>query len=252
MKKSNIGIIIQARTGSTRLPSKVVLPFYRNKTILDIIIGKLKSKFEYPIIVATTDLIHDDCIGKIAIENNVSCYRGDEKNVLKRFIDCAENFNVSTIVRVCADNPFLDVEFLSEIIIQHLKSEADYTSYCTKNGIPVIKTHYGLFSEVVELTSLKKAIHATSDYFYFEHVTNYIYNNTDIFRINLLPIPEYLEKNTLRLTLDSKEDWNILHELYFTCTEINADFDTKLVVDQLKEDVNKLNIMKQQIEKYSK
>jgi spore coat polysaccharide biosynthesis protein SpsF len=252
MSEKNIAIIIQARTGSTRMPFKVVLPFYRNKTILDIIITKLKSKFNYPVIVATTDLIQDDCIEKIALENNVSCFRGDEKNVLKRFVDCAEHFNVSTIVRVCADNPFLDSEFLSEIIIEHVKSGADYTSYCTKKRTPVIKTHYGVFCEVVEKKSLKKVLIDTNDVFYLEHVTNYIYGNADSFRINLLLIPEYLEKYSIRLTLDSKEDWDILKQLYSTCIESYNNFDTKSLVNLLKEDVNKLNIMKQQIEKYSK
>ena len=32
----DLGIIIQARSNSSRLPNKVVLPFYKNKGFLDI------------------------------------------------------------------------------------------------------------------------------------------------------------------------------------------------------------------------
>jgi len=250
--KNNIGIILQARTGSSRMPSKVVLSFYKNKTILDIIIEKIKSKLNYSLIVATTDLIQDDLIEKIALKNNINCFRGDENNVLKRFIDCAEKYNLSTIVRVCSDNPFLDLEFLSNIIIEHLKSEVDYTSYCTKKNTPVIKTHYGVFCEVVELNSLKKVLLETNDSYYLEHVTNYIYGNPNSFKINLLPIPYYLENSNIRLTLDSKEDWDILQDLYFKCIENNTNFDTRSVLDILKDDAIKLNVMNSQIQKYSK
>ena len=37
-------IILQARTGSTRLPNKMILDFYEGKTILEIIIENLKKK----------------------------------------------------------------------------------------------------------------------------------------------------------------------------------------------------------------
>lgn len=48
------GIIIQARTGSTRLPKKMLLPFYGQKTILDIILQRINHAFDsIDVIVAT-------------------------------------------------------------------------------------------------------------------------------------------------------------------------------------------------------
>ena len=60
-----IGIIIQARNGSTRLPKKVTLPFYNNQSILEIILIKLK-KLSLPIVIATTTNPEDDNISLIA------------------------------------------------------------------------------------------------------------------------------------------------------------------------------------------
>ena len=37
------GIIIQARTGSTRLHNKILLPFYGEQRIIDILIGNIKQ-----------------------------------------------------------------------------------------------------------------------------------------------------------------------------------------------------------------
>ena len=101
------GIIIQARTGSERLPGKVVKPFYHDKTILEIIIGRF-SQLNYPIIVATTPHAADDMIVEIAQKCNAETFRGAEQDVLQRFIDCANEYQLSIVLRVCADNPFPD------------------------------------------------------------------------------------------------------------------------------------------------
>ena len=61
-------IIIQARTGSTRLPNKVMLNFFDNKSILDIIIDRLyKNKFNIPICIATTTNPKDDKLYNLII-----------------------------------------------------------------------------------------------------------------------------------------------------------------------------------------
>ena len=52
------GIIVQARTGSTRLPNKVILPFYKDQCILDIILQRLKT-LSYPLVVATSNHTND-------------------------------------------------------------------------------------------------------------------------------------------------------------------------------------------------
>ncbi len=245
-------IIVQARTGSSRLPSKVILPFYNKKCILEIIINKLKEKYNYSIVVATTTNQSDNVIESLSKKLNVQVFRGNENNVLNRFIGCAESVKAETLVRVCADNPFLDLELMSEIIEQHMSSFADYTSFITQNGMPVIKTHYGIFAEVVELSALKKVEQHTTNSLFLEHVTNYIYLNPSEFELNFIPIPEFLSDKHIRLTLDSKEDWEVLTELYAKCVLHNNYFDTKVVTDILATEPKMLLSMHEQILKFSK
>jgi spore coat polysaccharide biosynthesis protein SpsF len=249
---SKIGIIIQARTGSTRLPSKVVLPFYKENTVLDILLAKIRKHFSYPVVVATSLNPQDDIIQNICESNHVECFRGDELNVLKRFVDCADRFEFTTLVRICADNPFLDMAFMQELIDAHLTTIADYTSFFTSELVPVIKTHYAVFCELVELKALKEVMNITSEQLYLEHVTNYIYTHPELFKLHLLPMPLFLEHTKVRLTLDGIEDWDILTDLYANCVSRDPDFKTATVIDLLKNDEQKLKIMQQQIEKYSK
>ena len=92
-------IIIQARTNSTRLPNKVILPFFQDKSILKILIEKLK-KTGIKLYVATTKSDKDNLIEKIADETGVNCFRGDEKNVLSRFYSICKKNNLTHAIRV--------------------------------------------------------------------------------------------------------------------------------------------------------
>ena len=80
----NIGIIIQARMGSTRLPGKILKQFYGNKTLLETILENLHNIKQAKIIVATSENTNDDALEKFLKEKNEIVYRGSEKDVLER------------------------------------------------------------------------------------------------------------------------------------------------------------------------
>ena len=151
---NKLGIIIQARTGSTRLPSKMILPFYGNDGILSILLSRLtQCKLADSIIVATTSSSPDDAICDLVREHRVKCFRGDENDVLDRFIQAARYYGISKIIRICADNPFLDIESLDSLILASENIDADYVSFCTSNHTPTIKTHFGFWAEYVTLAA---------------------------------------------------------------------------------------------------
>ncbi len=248
----SVGIVIQARTTSKRLPNKVILPFYEEKSIMEIIIEKLKSKIKLPIVLATTVNKSDDSLVEIAKKLGIKYYRGSECDVLSRFISCAEEFGFSSLVRICADNPFIDVNLIEELVNSHISRMADYTSYSTSTNIPAIRTHYGLFVEVVEYTALKRVKAATDEAVFMEHVTNYIYAHPEEFKLNFLVMPEFIERSNARFTLDSNEDWDILSEIYRSMMNKNADFSSRELISFAMGNSKAVNIMKSQIEKFSK
>ena len=243
-----LGIIVQARLGSTRLPNKMTLPFHENLGVLEIILNKIKNNLtDIPLVVATTTAGKDDAIVGICRANNIDYYRGSEENVLSRFIETAEKYNFSKIIRVCADNPFLDITYLKELIVKFNDSNLDYLSYKTSKDKPTILTHYGFWTEAVSLEALKSVLNSTKDALYLEHVTNYIHSTLNNFNMELIQIPIEIEKvENLRLTLDTEGDYKLLKEIYTDC-QSNSLSTSLAIVKFIEQNKGWLSQMKEQI-----
>lgn len=249
--KNRIGIIIQARVDSTRLPNKMILPFYEGKSILKIIIEKIKHSFNLPIVLATTINPKDDILQEVANAYNIKWYRGSESDVLQRFIDTAELFQLDTIVRVCADNPFLSSKYILKLIDTFNKQNADYISFKNKQGIPSIKTHYGFFAEIVKLSALKRVSELTNEQLYHEHVTNFIYTNKTLFDIKLFDIP-FQENDKIRLTIDTQEDFDLAQTIYNDLSRDQQNIDPEMVLAYLNDHETYLELMNKQIQQEQK
>lgn len=212
----NDGIIIQARTGSSRLKNKILLPFDGERRIIDIIIENIKRDCsDKKIILATTINERDDILEKIADEAGIECYRGDEDNVLDRFICAAEKYDIDRLVRVCSDNPFLLTNSFQKLFDAHDDLGGDYVAYGFADRRPTIKSHLGLFAELTTTEALKRVASLTQEKVNIEHVTIYLYSHSQLFNVNLLSLPEELEgRLDLRFTLDTMEDFILLQQLY--------------------------------------
>jgi spore coat polysaccharide biosynthesis protein SpsF len=211
----NIGIIVQARNGSTRLPAKMTRVFYDENTILDIILHRLKANAaQLPIVLATTTSHADDALVAAAQSAGVAVYRGSQDDVLGRFIEASTAFELEGIIRVCADNPFLSLNFLDALATAAMQVDCDYASFCNSAGVPTILTHYGFFCEYVTREAMERAYRFTSDSFYREHVTNFIYKHPELFSLNFRTIPPILEEYPLRLTVDTQSDFEVAKNIY--------------------------------------
>jgi spore coat polysaccharide biosynthesis protein SpsF (cytidylyltransferase family) len=249
--QNRIGIIVQARTGSTRLPGKVLLPFYEDKSILDIIIERLKTT-ELPLVVATSVSLGDNEIIKCCRSNSAEYFRGSENDVLLRFIGAANKFNIDTIVRICADNPFIQADSILALIKEYdrLNQAPHYLSFRFKDNTPSILTHFGFYGELVTLKALKDAAARTADQIYHEHVTNYLYKNKDIYKVEFLDAPvEIYNREDIRLTIDSIEDFRNAQYLY---KKVKNDLSIKNILENLKEEPELVKNMINQLIKYKK
>jgi spore coat polysaccharide biosynthesis protein SpsF len=215
---SSVGIIIQARTGSSRLPNKVILPFYKGESIIELMIKRLSvlKNVGLKIILSTSKKKQDDILVKIADDLDINYFRGDENDVLNRFYETSQIFNLTTIVRVCADNPFIDLNGILHLIEMRRKEpNMDYYSFKNQQGLPVIKTHIGLFAELFTFKALSKARELVKNDFYKEHVTNFIYEHTDRFKVYLeKSFNEVYKRNDLRFTIDDSMDFSNLSRVY--------------------------------------
>lgn len=252
----NTGIIVQARMASTRLPGKVLKPFAKG-TILQIITEKLHQQLPgYPLIIATSTNEKDNAIEQFAFKNDFLLFRGEEKDVLKRFIDAAKNFKLQHIIRVCADNPFLDIDLIKSMInvyTQH--ASAEYISFRTSDNTPAMQTHFGFFAEIVSLKALQKIHQLTTLATYREHVTNYIYKHPSKFNIRWLTMPEFCNRNSkqIRLTIDTEVDFKNATKIHQALVRRQGkNYTTLDVIGYLQDHPDFLEFMREQIERNQK
>lgn len=195
------GIVIQARMGSTRLPGKVLRKI-GNKCLLEHILDRLETlKIKNcKVVVATTIKEQDDVIEEFCRKKGVSCFRGSEQNVLERYWMCTKKYNFDNVVRLTADNPFVDTEELERLISMHCLHQAEYSYSDTE--LPE-----GMGAEIFSRDALKKSVELSDKENHFEHVDDYILENMDSFYTLKLNVEPDKICPDIRLTVDTLEDY---------------------------------------------
>ncbi|MDE7443225.1 MAG: glycosyl transferase family 2, partial [Muribaculaceae bacterium] len=160
------------------------------------------------------------------------------------------------LIRVCADNVFLDMESFRYLYDRMTFTDADYESFCTHDGTPSIRTHYGFWTEGVTTSALERVATLTNESLYHEHVTNFIYANPDKFQVRLTPvdqiIPEVEQHEGLRLTLDTAEDFSVQQTLFGYLTDSGLDVTPQEIFRYMQTHPDVYAIMKQNIQANSK
>jgi spore coat polysaccharide biosynthesis protein SpsF len=213
--------IIQARLASTRFPRKIFAAFNGRPLIRYIVDHLQQSENINRIIIATTVNPLDDELCQYCEDENILFYRGSEENVLKRFIETSHHFDCQDILRVCSDNPFIDIAKLNQQIELYFAKQADYCTFAAFDGTPIILKPIGLFAEMVSTTALNKAFSLANEKKYFEHVTFFIYSHPEIFHIEKILLPEQINTD-YRFTIDYPEDLQFCQKISDEITtEIN-------------------------------
>jgi spore coat polysaccharide biosynthesis protein SpsF len=230
IKKQKVGAIVQARVGSKRLPKKVLKKFC-GKTILSIILERLRliSKID-KIVVATTTKREDDLIIKEAVDSGVAFFRGDEDDVLRRYISAADENEIDIIVRVTADEPMVDYKIIDNMIASYVNGEYDYISTTIERTFPK-----GIDAEVFSLRLLKDIASQSDSSYHHEHVTTYIHENKECYRILNIFAPPRLEYPELVLTVDTPDDYERVGKLFEIVYKRNPRFTTDDVVAVINE-----------------
>jgi len=230
MKNKKIVCILQARISSSRLPAKVLLPGYNKPLLLHTVERLKKSKLISNTIVATTKLKIDDVIYELCKINNVDVFRGHPTNLLDRYFKCAKKFNTKIIVRITSDCPLMDYKIVDKMIKKFCSSEIDYLSNIHPPSLPD-----GFDIEVFSFDALKKTYHNAKKEFQKEHVTPYIWDNHNKFKVKNYSFSKkenYYEK--YRLTLDYKEDFYVIWKIYNELFPKKKYFEFKDIMEYLK------------------
>lgn len=197
-----IGIIIQARMGSTRLPGKI-LKDYEGKTLLGHILYRLNQKVisDTDIVIATSTLPSDDVVEAFCNREGVNCFRGDEQNVLSRYYECARQNHYVHIVRMTGDNPFPDIDELNRLIAYHIENKMDFTE-----NFSVLPLGVGM--EIFSYSALENSLFHASLPKHFEHADEYILDHKESYRFGTVSVAGEKNKPQVRLTVDTEEDYH--------------------------------------------
>lgn len=203
----NINAIIQARYGSTRLPGKIFKDI-NGKPLLWHVVNRLTYvDLIDNIVVATTTNDKDDLTEEWCKKNEIKCYRGSEEDVLNRFYGAATEFPCDIIVRVTADDPFKEPNIINKIIKKLIDEKLDLSTNVFPPSYPE-----GLDCEVFTFDVLQTMEKTTNNSYDREHVTPYIYNNSDKFKIGNISSTRQL--SSYRWTIDSAEDYEMVNAIY--------------------------------------
>jgi spore coat polysaccharide biosynthesis protein SpsF len=195
----SIGIVVQARMSSRRLPGKVLMPL-AGKAILAWLIERLKGlPSALPIVVATSSRAEDDGVAALARSLSVGCHRGSLDDVASRLARAAQEAGFDAIVRVSADSPLLDPALVARAHALYQDAAQDLVTNVFPRSFPK-----GMSVELVALPALLRILQSTEDHEDREHVTRFAYAHPERFRIRnfaaVAPRPH------LQLSIDSPED----------------------------------------------
>jgi len=195
-----LGIIIQARMGSSRLPGKVLRPI-NGTPLLGRILDRLGHlRHRATVVVATTGEARDDTIVSYCGQREVKIFRGSENNVLDRYYQCAMTYGLEQVIRLTADNPFVDVEELDRLIDLHLSTQADFSHSFSQ--LPV-----GVGAEIFRFSALALCAEASHAPHHFEHVDEFMLEHPERFKTVELEVAAEKNHPQVRLTVDDETDF---------------------------------------------
>jgi spore coat polysaccharide biosynthesis protein SpsF len=206
VRSGKVAVFLQARVGSTRLPSKTLLQLGSMSTVSNAM-ARLKN-INADNHVLLTDKESFDVLEKEALQCGFEIMAGPAEDVLKRFTLAIEKYKPHTFIRATADNPLVFYKEAELILEKHLEKNADHSWFL---GMPL-----GAGVEIVKAEKLLEAENLTTEKYDREHVTPYLYKNSAKYMLNHLNAPKEICYANGRITLDTFNDYHYLKKIFET------------------------------------
>ncbi len=199
-------VLLQARTSSSRLPAKVLLPLAGMPLV--VLAARRAGNTGLSVMVATSDDPSDDGMCQVLSDWQVSFYRGPLADTLDRFVGALSSLSDDhVIVRLTGDNPVPDGHFIGAMLRDYEVSPVSYLSASgPESGLP-----YGVSAEITRLKHLRQA-HSTTDSAYDrEHVMPWIVRH-----LGGRVFDRFAERaqSHLRCTVDTFDDYQRAQRLF--------------------------------------
>jgi len=203
--------VVHARMGSTRFPGKMMALLGKHPVLEWVVTRTLRSSEVDHFVLATSDLPQDDVLVASATGLGINVFRGSDQNVLQRIIESAEPFGAQAIVRVCADNPFVEPSLIDDLVGHFRANWCDYL-FNHRPGLGLVIAD-GFGTEIFDFAVLKSIENRFAEPRYREHLTSAYWEHNDLFDVRWLACDAALADSRFRFDVDTPEDLNYLESL---------------------------------------
>jgi spore coat polysaccharide biosynthesis protein SpsF len=211
-----VGIVVFARFDSRRVPGKALRPV-GGIPLLERVIRRAQL-LPWPVYLATTVKASDDLLVDLARSLGVRSFRGSEDDVLERAVLAAEEFGLNAFARLCGDRPLFPIGDMYEAI----------TAIRNDAALDLVTTHSagrsvtGLTTEVVRTRTLRRVLDRGPSSDQREHVTQYLYDHPDDFRVLRLPHHDPAEYRCPSFAIDTESDFANLDRMLLLSTALDV------------------------------
>lgn len=206
-----IGILVQARMGSSRLPGKVLKQVAGVPVLVKQLERISKNSLGIKPVVITTQLGEDDIINQTVEKFGYMCIRGSTEDLLDRHYLAAETLGLQAVCKIPSDCPFADPLVIDSVIEAFLTREKGI-SYVSNYHPPTFPD--GLDVEIADINALEQAWRGASMKHEREHTFPYIWDNPELFGITNVLNPFGCMFMSHRWTLDYEEDLTFIRRIY--------------------------------------
>ena len=221
--------IIQARTSSSRLPGKVLMPIGGKAMILYQLERLMRSRCIDRLILATSDHSSDDALADIVEAAGFSVFRGDLHDVLERFRACAARENPTTVVRLTGDCPLSDPALIDELVEAFVEGAWDYLANCVDEQ--ELSVPDGFDAEVFRAELLEIAASEAKLPSQREHVTPWF--RTDSAGLRWGHFRHHPARPYYRVTVDDAIDLEVVRAIVAALQPTDPEFGVDAVVNYL-------------------
>ena len=215
--------LITARLKSTRLPKKIILEVM-GKPLISHMIDRIKfAKKINKIIICTSTNSQDDLLEKIAVDQNINCFRGSEDDVLQRLLDASNKFNLKYFANITADIPMIDPSSIDYGINEYHNVKADL----------VLPPDYNLCgSNIVKVSTLSKICQQKQKKD-TETWLKFFQNHAGI-KIHFLDSNKVITNEFIKTSLDYPEDYIFIKKIFDELYDPKKPFSAKDINDLIK------------------
>jgi spore coat polysaccharide biosynthesis protein SpsF len=238
----NSAIFLSIREKATRLPKKVLLPI-KGKTVTEHLIDRLKqARKPDRIVLCTSTNPRDTVLVEIAGKCGIPHFCGSEDDKLDRYLQAARQFGIDFIVVADGDDIFCDPDFIDREIQAFGERGADYI---TTKDLPLGCVSFGVKTRALEQVV---AIKSESD----TEVWGGYFTQTGLFRVEYVPVEAELRHPEIRLTLDYREDFELIERIFEHLYVPGKVFSLKEILNLVLNHPELLNINARMQELYEK